>query len=130
MTSVQSTGTGNAGRTAEPKKFRQIAKSTAVITPFEGRAGIRGAALTSDDLHELVLLDEFFANHVRRDGLRDVQCMLLWSEWVRIFQRQTRMFPRFVLEKEFRENVMNRLGVDIAHDEMRGAVFPGLRFVP
>ncbi len=130
MTSVQSTGTGNAGRTAEPKKFRQIAKSTAAITPFEDRAGIRGAAPASDELYELVLLDEFLTTHVRKDGLRDVQCMLLWSEWVRVYQRQTRMFPRVVLEQTFRENVMNRLGVVIAHDEMRGAVYPGLRFVP
>jgi glutamate dehydrogenase/leucine dehydrogenase len=56
--------------------------------------------------------------------------MLLWTEWVRLFQRTTRRFPRVILENELRAIITRMMAVDIAHDTMRGPVYCGLRFVP
>ena len=130
MTTVQSTRNGIASRTAAPGKFRELSTSPKVLARFEDRTEPAQTVMTAGELQEFMILDEFLTRHVRPDGLRDVQCMLLWSEWVRTCQRTTRRFPRHVLEREFREAVMNRLGVDILQDEVRGAVYPGLRFVP
>lgn len=130
MTTVQSTRNGIASRTAASGRFRQLSASPRVLARFEDRTEPAQNAMNPGELQELVLLDEFLACHVRSDGLRDVQCMLLWSEWVRTCQRTTRRFPRVVLEREFREVVTNRMGVEILQDEIRGAIYPGLRFVP
>ena len=130
MTTVNSPGTRIASRTAEPKRFRQIATGPGPLTRFEDRTGLTGNDMSPDDLRELIFLEEFLTHHVRPDGLRDVQCMLLWSEWVRVYQKQTHRFPCVILEKEFREAITGRLGVDIAYDEILGAIYPGLRFVP
>ena len=130
MTTVQSSRTGIASRTAEPNLFRRITPGPGALTRLDDTAGITPNNAGPREVHELVALDEFLARHVQPDALRDVQCMLLWSEWVRMYQRQNRSFPRVVLEKEFREAVLSRHSVDIMIDEVRGAVYPGLRFIP
>lgn len=130
MTPVQSSGAGNATSTAQPKRFLQVASAPSVLTRFEEKATLTENALTMEEYREIILLEEFLTTHVRPDALHDVQCMLLWSEWVRIFQRQTHRFPKVVLETEFREVVTNQLGINISRDELRGPVYPGLRFMP
>jgi hypothetical protein len=55
--------------------------------------------------------------------------MLLWAEWVRFCLKETRAFPRLILEKEFRDLVVNQLGFTVLEDEARGQVYPGVRFV-
>lgn len=130
MTTVQSSGTGIASRTAEPRQLRRMKERTGILPPDEDCTGMLRNATSPDGLHELVLLEEFLTRHIRQDGLRSVQCMLLWTEWVRTCARQTRRFPRIVLEAAFRQAVSERIGCDIAHDDDRGAVWPGIRFVP
>ena len=130
MTTVHSPGNRSASRTAEPKRFSQIATGPGLLTRFEDRTGLTDNHMSPDELHELIALEEFLTHHVRPDGLRDVQCMLLWSEWVRVYQKQTHRFPRLILENEFHDAITSRLGVDIIHDDILGAIYPGLRFVP
>jgi hypothetical protein len=83
-----------------------------------------------EELGELKVFEEFVTRHVQPDGSYNVQCMLLWSEWVRAFRHRIHGFPRLIREKEFRSVIADAFGVGIAWDERRGAVFPGLRFVP
>ena len=130
MTTVQSPVNRIASRTVEPNRFRQITKGPGALARFTDRAEITGSDTSPENLHELNVLNEFLERHVRPDGLRDVQCMLLWSEWVRVCQRQIHRFPRVILEQQFREAITDRLGVDVILDEVRGAIYPGLRFVP
>jgi hypothetical protein len=56
--------------------------------------------------------------------------MLLWSEWVRTFQRQTSGFPNLIQEKEFRTIITDKFGAAIAKNEIRGEIFTGIKFVP
>jgi hypothetical protein len=83
-----------------------------------------------EELGELKVFEEFVTRHVQPDGNYNVQCMLLWSEWVRAFRHRIHGFPRLIREKEFRSVIADAFGVGISLDESRGAVFPGLRFVP
>ena len=130
MTPALNSTTGNGSATAQPKGFLDITTAPTILTRFEERATLSGTDISPEEYREIMLLDEFLTHHVRPDGLRDVQCMLLWSEWVRSFQRKTHRFPRVVLETEFRDIVTDQLGVGITKDDHRGMVYPGLRFVP
>lgn len=130
MVTVQSSGSGIAFRTIEPKRFRQIAGIPGVLTHIDRKTDLTEDTISPEEYRELRVLDEFLTHHIQTDGLRNVQCMLLWSEWVRAFQRTTHKFPKVILEKQFREVITSHLGIDIAHDDYRGAVYPGIRFVP
>jgi hypothetical protein len=101
-----------------------------MLKRFGEQFHLHDIAVSQEEIHELKVFDEFVMLHVRPNGLYDVQCMLLWSEWVRAFRRQINGFPRLILEKEFRSVITDTFGVAVARDENRGAVFPGLRFVP
>ncbi|HII99747.1 MAG TPA: hypothetical protein HA272_10970 [Methanoregula sp.] len=129
MATVKSPGTGIEYRTAQPERFRQIARTPAVQR-FEVRDRVLKSSIEPEDYRELVLLDEFLAHHVCQDAIRNVQCMLLWTEWVRLFQRTTHRFPRVILENELRAIITGMMAVDIANDTTRGPVYCGLRFVP
>jgi hypothetical protein len=85
---------------------------------------------STDEVSELGVFYEFLAHHVQPGRTCDVQCMRLWSEWVRTFQRRTNGFPQQVLEKEFRSAITDLFRVAVAEDGFRGTIFPGLRFVP
>jgi hypothetical protein len=85
---------------------------------------------TPDEFNELKIFGEFLSKHVQLNRSCDVQCMLLWSEWVRMFRRQVSGFPDLVREREFRAMITGTFGVGIATDGMRGAVYPGLKFFP
>jgi len=106
---------------------------------FSARTGMTtkmpGELFSSLDLNpreaeELRIFHDFLVNHIQANGICDVQCMLLWSEWVRVFRRQLTGFPDLIREKEFRTVITERFGVGISEDGFRGAVYPGIRFVP
>ncbi|MFZ1128903.1 hypothetical protein [Methanoregula sp.] len=59
-----------------------------------------------------------------------VQCMLLWSEWVRAFRRRISGFPKLIGKEEFHNAIADRFGAEMAYDGYRGAVYTGIRFVP
>jgi len=92
--------------------------------------GLTGTGVDPGEFHEFRACEEFLERHVRPDCVRDVQCMLLWNEWVRTFCRTTRGFPKLILEKEFRDVITGKFGTGISDDGFRGAIYPGIRFVP
>ncbi len=91
---------------------------------------MNGIDLDPGELNELTILEEFLAQHVQDSGTCDVQCMLLWNEWVRAFRRKASAFPTLIREKEFRSVITGTFGTMIADDGWRGAVYPGVRYVP
>ena len=90
-------------------------------------AGIEG---DPSEFHELTVFHAFLESHVRPNSTQSVQCMLLWSEWIRAFQRQTSGFPKLIREKEFSAIIMDTFGVAIANNDARGKIYPGIKFVP
>jgi hypothetical protein len=95
-----------------------------------GMLSLAGIAVDPAEAEELRIFQEFLELHVQANGICDVQCMLLWSEWVRDFRRKAPGFPNLIREKEFRGVVADTYGVGVVHDGFRGAVYPGIRFVP
>jgi hypothetical protein len=89
-----------------------------------------GIDISLEELRELNLLENFLARHVQPNEIYDVQCMLLWSEWVRAFRNQSSGFPKLFLEKEFSSVITEKFGVVIANNSFRGTVYSGIRFVP
>jgi len=140
MSSTQSQGTSIAYMT-QPEPFRKTMR-TGLITDFMDKATLEmlnrygeqfhlsEIDIGDEELGELKVFEEFVTRHVQPDGNYNVQCMLLWSEWVRAFRHRIHGFPRLIREKEFRSVIADAFGVGISLDESRGAVFPGLRFVP
>jgi hypothetical protein len=129
MVTVQSSGSGIASRIPQPKHFRQIVNTPGVLTLMGEIAGLTENNLSPEEMRELMVFDDFLSNHVQPNRIYSVQCMMLWSEWVRSFRKQSRRFPQLVLEKEFRSIISDRFGVEAAHDSVFGIVYPGLRFV-
>jgi len=56
--------------------------------------------------------------------------MLLWAEWVRFYQKQTRDFPQIILEKWFRNVIIQHFHPRVAEDGVWGSVYTGITFVP
>ena len=123
--STNSSGTYAAFRTS--RQFYQI---PGMPDPAREAALSAGIDLSPDEFNELRAFDEFLVNHVQPNMICDVQCRLLWNEWVRTFRRDTHGFPNLILEKEFNTVITNRFGVGVADDGFRGAVYPGIRYVP
>ena len=101
-----------------------------MLNQFGEQFRLTGIDIDQEEIHELRVLDEFLARHVQPNGIYDVQCMLLWSEWVRTFRRQIRGFPKLIRENEFRSVITEKFGLAVAENDFRGAVYPGIRFVP
>ena len=101
-----------------------------MLNRFGEQFQVTGIGINPEEIHELRVLDEFLARHVQPNGIYDVQCMLLWSEWVRTFRSQIRGFPQLIRENEFRSVITEKFGLAIAENGFRGAVYPGIRFVP
>ena len=82
-------------------------------------------------VEEAEVVDRFFARHVRVDQSCDVQCMLLWTEWIRYHMREKkkREFPKKIRLTEFNELVHTKFGPALAHDSFRGPLYVGVRFV-
>ncbi|MCK9593424.1 MAG: hypothetical protein M0Q91_15570 [Methanoregula sp.] len=104
--------------------------NSGMLDRFNGRYRSGSVDISAEDSSELGVFYEFLSHHVQPSRTCDVQCMRLWSEWVRTFQRRTNGFPEQVLEKEFRSAITDLFGVAVAEDGFRGTVYPGLRFVP
>jgi hypothetical protein len=146
MSATQSQGVSIAFRTPQPDQFPRIASSpvTGVSLPvtfrekadgdmlnrFGEQFRLSGIEISSEEFRELAVFDEFLACHVQPNKVCDVQCMYLWNEWVRTYRRRSRGFPKLILEKEFRSVITDKFGVVIVTDGNRGAVYPGLKFVP
>jgi hypothetical protein len=107
-----------------------VSRDHGTLDSFGQQARLTGITIGSDEADEFRVFDEFLARHVQPNRICDVQCMLLWSEWVRTFRRQTRAFPSLIRENEFRSVIMEMFGVGISNDTIRGSVYPGLKFVP
>lgn len=101
-----------------------------MLNRFDERFRLSGIDISLNEFSEHKAFFEFLAHHVQPNRICDVQCMRLWSEWVRTFQRRTNGFPKQILEKEFSSTVRDIYGVPIAVDGFRGAIFPGIQFVP
>lgn len=97
---------------------------------FGGQFRLGGIDISTEEMHELEICNEFLLHHVLQNKICSVQCMLLWNEWVRTFLRQTHGFPKIILEEEFRCVVEEHLGAGIANEDYRGAVYTGIKFVP
>jgi len=85
---------------------------------------------TPGELTELAAFQDFLTRFVKIRADCTVQCMLLWTEWVRFYKKKTREFPVLILEKDFRDLVTWRFDLSVSEDESRGYVYPGLTFVP
>lgn len=97
---------------------------------FAGQFALEGADISQDELMELQIFDEYLASHVQQNGICTVQCMLLWSEWVRTFRRKVHGFPKLIQEQEFHKVILDKYGVTVADEGFRGRVFAGLQFIP
>jgi hypothetical protein len=148
MSTTKSPGAGIAYMTPQPRQFRQIAnkkgnvrdylsqvfmKTTSPDLPdqFAEKFRSTGIDIGIEEVSELKVLEEFLGRHVMANRICDVQCMMLWSEWVRTFRCQTTGYPKLILEKEFRKVIMDNYGIKVAnYNGFRGPVYPGIKFVP
>lgn len=106
------------------------AENTDLIARFSEKFLPSGTRATSDVYQEFSALNQFLGRHVKPAGIRDVQCMLLWSEWVRTYKRMTAEFPSLIRENEFREVITETFGIDITSKGFRGEVYTGIKFIP
>ncbi|MFA5347621.1 MAG: hypothetical protein WC294_05755 [Methanoregula sp.] len=89
-----------------------------------------GIEVNPGELVELKTFREFLSQHIKPNAICDVQCMLLWAEWVRFYKKQTRKIPDLILEKEFRDLIINQFDLSVAEDGFRGFIYPGIKYVP
>lgn len=88
----------------------------------------QGIEINKDELHELILFQEFISRHVNYSAVHVVQCMFLWAEWVRFFKKYTRDFPQIILEKGFRDLIIQHFNPRVGEDDFLGPVYTGLTF--
>jgi hypothetical protein len=147
MTTTKRSGTGIVQRTPQRKQVLRIQNGDKnaggnfpetfmekadreILNQFGEKFRLHGIDAGPEDTHEIKVLEMFLLRHVQRNQICDVQCMLLWNEWVRTFQRRTPGFPKLIREKEFRNVITENFRITIANTSSRGAVYPGLKFVP
>lgn len=97
---------------------------------FAGPFALEGTDISQEELMELQIFDDFLTGHVRQNEICTVQCMLLWSEWVRTFRRKVHGFPKLIREQEFNKVILDKYGVVVGDEGFRGRVYEGLRFIP
>jgi hypothetical protein len=147
MTLSRSQGAGIVIRTSRNRKTRgnpgEVLTAAGPFSPtfveeddpgvpdqFAEKVRLTGIDFGPEDTYEIKVLEQFLGRHVQVNKICDVQCMLLWNEWIRTFQRRTPGFPKRIREKEFRSVVIETFDTGIALDGFRGAVYPGIKFVP
>jgi len=149
MSTTKISGTRITSRISVPKQFDLIPDRSAskrgrahpfpgfidkgnldTLNQFGEKFRLTGIDVSPDEFHELEVFDTFLKRHVQANRICDVQCMLLWNEWVLSFRRRISGFPNLIREKEFRNVITDKFGVEIANYDMRGAVYPGIKFVP
>jgi hypothetical protein len=101
-----------------------------MLDQFNEKFSLAGNNASHEHANELRILEMFLERHVQLNGALSVQCMLLWSEWIRMFRRNVPGFPKMIHEEEFRMVIKDRFHADIAFDGSRGAIYSGIRFVP
>lgn len=106
-----------------------VSKRPGVLNRSGKKVRLAGTDASPDDGGELRVLADFMECHVQKNRICDVQCMLLWNEWVRSFRSRGLGFPERIRENEFRHAVTNTFGVEIANYGSRGPVYPGIKFV-
>ncbi len=89
-----------------------------------------GIEISPEELDELKTFEDFLSLHLKASAICDVQCMLLWTEWVRFYRREKKKVPELILEKEFRNLIVNRFDLSIGEDGFRGYIYPGIKYVP
>lgn len=108
-------------------------------TPFNGNLPLipeesgNGAAFHSGGKtlpDELDLFHDFTERHLRPLANGDVQCMLIWAEWVRYHLRLTKNFPRLILEAEFSYLITGLFNTKMALDLHRGRIYSGVQYIP
>lgn len=104
--------------------------ATIPLTSGKTRSGVALPPGTGTPPDELDLFHDFSTRHLRTVANSDVQCMLVWAEWVRYYLKQTKNFPRLILEDEFNYLITGLFATRIALDEHRGRIYPGIRFAP
>ena len=119
---------GNAGGSLQPTFMEEA--DLEMLNQFDEKFRLTGIDAGPEDSHEIKVLEQFLGRHVQKNQICDVQCMLLWNEWVRTFQRRTPGFPKLIREKEFRNVITENFNIKIARNGSRGVVYPGIKFVP
>lgn len=100
-----------------------------VMERFHEQCRIEGVPLHPEELIEWGLFEAFLTAHVAPDTHRDIPCMFLWAEWVRFSLPRMRTFPSLIREKEFRTLIREIYGTEIAMDDQRGPIYPGIHYV-
>ena len=147
MSTTKSSGNGIAFRTLQPEQFHPTtgrpvkvadyvspvfldSLSTGMMHRYTEQFILNGISIGTEETQELEVLEKFLRNHVQENRICDIQCMMLWSEWVRTFRRQTAGYPKLVLEKEFRNVITENYDLKVANSSYRGPVYRGLKYVP
>ena len=89
-----------------------------------------GIEISPDELDELKTFENFLSLHIKPNAICDVQCMLLWAEWIRFYRKQRRKVPELILEKEFRDLIINQFDLSVGEDGFRGYIYPGIQYMP
>ena len=100
-----------------------------VMERFHEQCRIEGVPLHPEELIEWGLFEAFLTAHVAPDTHRDIPCMFLWAEWVRFSFPRMRTFPSLIREKEFRTLIREIFETEIAMDDERGPIYPGIHYV-
>ncbi|MFA5268744.1 MAG: hypothetical protein WC379_12310 [Methanoregula sp.] len=147
MTRTKSSGTGSTLGTPQQKQFFRIQGRAGsagnclhptfmeeadreMLNRFGERFRLTGIDSGPEDAHEIKVLEQFLVRHVQQNRICEVQCMLLWNEWVRTYQRRTPGFPKLIREKEFSTVITENFGITIVNTASMGAIYPGIKFVP
>jgi hypothetical protein len=102
MSSTKTAGASTDFRTVRPEQFIPALTGSASAGVPDGLSDLflmTGIELSADEFNELNILGEFLEHHIQPGGNRDVQCMLLWNEWVRAFRCQKSVFPGLIREQ-------------------------------
>ena len=77
-------------------------KSDTLMEKFTEECSSCGLTIFDEEVSELGAYLDFLTRHVTTGKGCSVSCMMLWSEWAKFCKSQTRNYPVFLLEKEFR----------------------------
>ena len=121
-------GAMNRGSSLYPTFMEEADRE--ILNRFLEKFRLTGIDFGPEDTHEIKVLEQFLGRHVQKNQICEVQCMLLWNEWVRTFQRRTPGFPKLIREKEFRDIITEHFGITVVNTGIRGNIYPGLKFVP
>ncbi len=104
-------------------------KSDTLMEKFTEECSSCGLTIFDEELSELGAYLDFLSSHVTTGKGCSVSCMMLWSEWAKFCKSQTRNYPVFLLEKEFRYLILNQFKFHHVEDTSAGILYMGLRFV-